>query len=186
MRAFWQFWGSYFSKEQCDEIVNKALTIPSIQASTYGAVSDLRSSRVRWIHRGDLSWNWMFTHIENIFRRANGAFGFDLNYFHEIQFTEYDSAYGGHYGWHEDLLWVPRNDSAIQRKLSIVIQLSDPTEYTGGDLQFDMAEEKPDANHLKFQGSAIVFPSFIKHRVTPVETGRRYSLVTWYEGPPFR
>lgn len=186
MRSSWQFWEGYFKKEQCDDIIRKAMSIPSMEATTYGSVPNLRNSRVRWISRCDISWNWLFIHIENVMRRANSAFGFDLNFFHEIQFTEYDSAYGGHYGWHEDLLWVPRNNSAIHRKLSMVIQLAESHDYTGGDLEFEINDGKPDPKKLRQIGSTIVFPSFTRHRVTPVLTGKRYSLVTWYEGPTFR
>ena len=35
------------------------------------------------------------------------------------------------------------------------------------------------------EGSIIVFPSFINHRVAPVTKGTRYSLVAWFVGPPF-
>ena len=186
MRVFWQFWNPYFNAETCQRIIDRALEIPPQIATTYGNVADARRSNVRWLNRSDESWTWLFNHVENIFRRANVAFGFDLNYFHEIQFTEYDSANKGYYNWHEDLLWIPEQQKVMQRKLSFVMQLTDPSEYTGGDLQLEIPDQSPDPIQLKNRGSTIVFPSFVKHRVTPVETGRRYSLVTWYEGPPFR
>ena len=186
MRSYWQFWGGYFGKETCDQIISDAQTLQSIEASTYSNLNDLRKSRVRWINRGEPKWNWLFLHLENIFRRANSAFGFDLNYFHEIQFTEYDSSYGGHYSWHEDLLWIPKNDSSIQRKLSLVLQLTPSENYSGGDFEMDIPHSKPDPLHLRTVGSAMVFPSFVKHRVTPVTSGIRHSLVTWYEGPCFK
>ena len=39
---------------------------------------------------------------------------------------------------------------------------------------------------IRPQGSVIVFPSFVWHRVTPVTKGTRYSLVLWTCGQPFR
>jgi len=186
MRVFWQFWNPYFNSETCQRVIDQALKIPPQEASVYGGAKDARKSNVRWLNRGDESWKWLFDHVENIFRRANNAFGFDLNYFHEIQFTEYHSEYNGFYNWHEDLLWRPQCNSIMHRKLSFVMQLTDPNEYTGGDLEFDIHDEKPDPMQLRNRGSAIVFPSFVRHRVVPVTSGVRYSLVTWYEGPCFR
>ena len=35
-------------------------------------------------------------------------------------------------------------------------------------------------------GDVVVFPSIIPHRVRPIKSGKRYSLVGWYGGPPFK
>lgn len=36
------------------------------------------------------------------------------------------------------------------------------------------------------RGSVIIFPSYVWHRVKPVTRGKRYSLVVWNLGHPFR
>jgi hypothetical protein len=77
------------------------------------------------------------------------------------------------------------------RKLSMTLNLTDPSDYTGGDLKFDFG---PHAGRGRFKtckeirprGSIIIFPSFIHHQVTPVTKGTRYSLVIWSLGKPFR
>jgi len=72
----------------------------------------------------------------------------------------------------------------LERKMSMVIQLSDPTTYTGGKLELQggpLAE-----GEFGGQGDMIFFPAFNRHQVTQVESGKRYSLVTWFKGPPFR
>ena len=69
------------------------------------------------------------------------------------------------------------------RKLSITVQLSDPSDYEGGDLQFLITREPVTAKREK--GNAIVFPSFMIHQVKPVTKGVRYSLVCWCSGPAF-
>ena len=62
--------------------------------------------------------------------------------------------------------------------------LSDPSEFTGGDLLFsDVPEYNP--TPLK-QGQAIFFASFLRHKVTPITKGIRKSLVMWFGGPPFK
>jgi PKHD-type hydroxylase len=70
------------------------------------------------------------------------------------------------------------------RKLSLTVQLSDPAHYEGGVLQFMLNQKIVDAP--KERGTVIVFPSFMMHRVTPVERGVRRSLVGWVSGHPYR
>ena len=78
------------------------------------------------------------------------------------------------------------------RKLSMTCQLTDGSEYKGGELEFDFRNYDPhmrDESKHRIQckeilpkGSIIVFPSFVWHRVKPVTSGTRYSLVVWHLG----
>ena len=61
--------------------------------------------------------------------------------------------------------------------------LSDPADFSGGDLAFDDAKKK---NIKLTQGQGIFFASFMRHRIEPVKKGIRQSLVMWFGGPPFR
>jgi PKHD-type hydroxylase len=70
------------------------------------------------------------------------------------------------------------------RKLSFVIQLSDPKDYKGGELQIHLSDT-PEVMK-KEQGTLIAFPSYILHEVTPITKGKRYSLVGWITGKPFK
>jgi PKHD-type hydroxylase len=66
----------------------------------------------------------------------------------------------------------------------MTLLLSDPSEFTGGDLLFaDAGQQEPLS--LK-QGQAIFFASFLRHKVAPVKKGIRKSLVMWFGGPPFK
>ena len=69
------------------------------------------------------------------------------------------------------------------RKLSIVIQLSDPKDYDGGDFEFF---DEGGNGKFRGKGSVLVFPSVHMHRVTEVTSGVRYSLVSWAEGLRWR
>ena len=196
MNQWWQLWEQYFSGEECTEIVRLGLQREPSEASVgHGGVghSDpkIRRSTVRWLDRREEDVEWIMRKMEHAFRTANcNAFQFDLTYFKEIQFTEYTGQQEGKYDWHEDLSWTVAQPS--RRKLSMVVQLSDPDDYTGGLLELDTkmaGEEKgmvPSVRQMRGQGTLVVFPSFLKHRVTPVLKGTRHSLVSWYEGPPFR
>ena len=95
----------------------------------------------------------------------------------DIQYTVYNSNEVGHYGWHTDL-GLGNNG----RKLSVVVQLSDPGEYEGGDLEFNNGSID---TVMKKKGSVVIFPSYLLHRVTPVTKGTRRTLVLWINGPTF-
>jgi PKHD-type hydroxylase len=96
------------------------------------------------------------------------------------QMTEYHENSGGHYNWHLDMGF--ENFSA-PRKLSMVISLTDPQNYEGGNLEINSG--RPQTLEVKYN-RAFFFPSFILHRVTPVFSGVRRSMVMWFGGPAFR
>lgn len=140
-----------------------------------------RSSKVSWLAYGGQT-EWVFDRIAHIVGSINSQFyGFDIHGMCEdIQFTEYYASEKGHYDWHQD----SGPNTMSPRKLSIVIQLSDPADYDGGELQILSSREPTNVDRKL--GLATVFPSFMLHRVTPVTRGIRRSLVAWIAGPKFR
>lgn len=196
MNQWWQLWEAYFSPQECARIIELGLSREAREATvghggTGRADHNIRRSTVRWLDRRDEDLAWLVQRLEYCFQTANlNAFQFDLTYFKELQFTEYTEQQEGKYDWHEDISWT--RSSPSRRKLSIVVQLSDPAEYRGGLLELDNNTVgdadgmTPSDRQMRAQGTAIVFPSFVRHRVTPVLKGKRHSLVSWYEGPPFR
>ena len=191
MNQWWQVWDRWFSKDDCDRIVASCVALPAAQGHIgYGGLAKLndswRKSTIRWVRKTNPDFSSLFANLESLFNDANSAaFGFSLNTFREIQFTEYHESVQGKYDWHEDISWT--GSSQLHRKLSLVVQLSDPADYEGGKLELDESQcmESPGPELIR-RGSVIVFPSFLKHRVTPVTRGIRYSLVSWHEGPKFR
>ena len=77
-------------------------------------------------------------------------------------------------------------DNLSQRKLSVTVQLTNPVNYDGGDFIFTKGIITPSQIELKQQGTILIFPSFIYHKILPVTRGTRYSLVGWYEGNKWR
>ena len=67
---------------------------------------------------------------------------------------------------------------------TLIIQLSDSTEYEGGDFTFSEVESPNQTS--KDKGTVLVFPSYLQHKVTPVTKGERKSLVAWFEGPQWK
>lgn len=186
MRNAWEVWTGGLTAEECDAIVKRGRSYPE-QAATIGFDDTkrddrgYRSSRIRWLDatkdQDIVSRLMQFVHASN---RTN--FGFDLVAPYELQFTEYHGTASGHYDWHQDV-WL-ESPAPFARKLSVVIQLSDPAEYEGGDFEF-FGLQAPGAAFAP-RGSVLVFPSFLQHRVLPVSKGLRRSLVTWVEGPKWR
>ncbi|MCP5412455.1 MAG: 2OG-Fe(II) oxygenase [Alphaproteobacteria bacterium] len=140
----------------------------------------IRITRNAWMANTPDS-KWIYDRVFQVMGVVNKqAYQFDLKGFAEdFQYTIYHGEEGGHYDWHMDL--GPR---PMPRKLSMSLQLSDPADYDGCDLQFYASRQLEVAPRIR--GAAIVFPSYILHRVTPITRGTRKSLVVWANGPRFR
>lgn len=67
------------------------------------------------------------------------------------------------------------------RKLGMLIFLSDPESYSGGVFSC-----YPGLEIDQSQGNMLLFPAFLLHQVSPIHSGLRYSLATWGIGKPFR
>jgi PKHD-type hydroxylase len=144
-----------------------------------GINPDIRRSQVSWLSNTPET-HWIFEKLGFVAARLNSNwFGFDLTGFGEpLQLTHYDQSENGMYGWHQDY------GGGISRKLSLVLQLSDPSEYEGGNLQVKTGSEPQSVR--KQRGLVAAFPSYVLHQVTPVTQGNRQSLVAWISGPQFK
>lgn len=122
--------------------------------------------------------------IANAVRQANDEYWkFDIsNINYNIDAPAiYRYNVNGLFDWHIDL-----STNLSTRKLSFTIQLSDPKDYEGGELQFFDGKETYINKNLKEKGSIIIFPSFVWHRILPITKGTRYSLVGWIHGNSFK
>ena len=180
---YW-FWSQKLSPEICQKIINlgkekweRAITIDKEITDTF------RKSEIVWIQEQwvyDLVWPFM------LYANENAGWKYEISAAQDCQVTRYTK--DGFYNWHKDGTGShnetknePDNEflHGNTRKLSMSIVLND--DYEGGN--FEIHNE--DTPKLP-KGSIIVFPSFIDHRVTPVTKGTRYSLITWFVGPPFK
>lgn len=190
MNAMWQMYHNRFSPDTCKRIINLAKLLPERQGSMNAAAPTIdtsyRSSIVRFVPPSHKDFSDLHLDMVDMFHECNKkAFGVDLWTLSEIQFTEYSAEYVGKYDWHNDVSWTA--PTMTHRKLSMVIQLSNPSDYEGANLEVvPLFHEAPDPEQLRQQGTVIVFPSFLAHRVTPITRGMRYSLVAWIDGPKWR
>jgi PKHD-type hydroxylase len=139
----------------------------------------IRKNKVVWLEPQD-DLDWAYRKMTDAVMRLNEQFfKFELwGFTEQVQFTEYNAP-GDHYLQHIDKIY-----NGTIRKLSIVIQLTDPDEYEGCELQL-FTQTKPEIMR-KTQGTMLAFPSYTLHQVTPITKGQRHTIVAWLGGKPFK
>ena len=206
---YWYF-KSAIPPKICDDIIKHGLSQAETMARTgdYGD-KELTKDQIKNMQKkrkSDLVWlndTWIYKELHPYVHTANKNAGWNYQWdrSESCQFTKYKL--NQYYDWHCDGWDKPyerdnKNDPSHGkiRKLSMTCQLTDGSEYEGGELEFDFRNYDPhmrdEVKHLKQakeilpKGSIIVFPSFVWHRVKPVTKGTRYSLVMWNLGYPFK
>ncbi|OED45987.1 hypothetical protein AB832_01080 [Flavobacteriaceae bacterium (ex Bugula neritina AB1)] len=180
----WYYAPEAFSAEEIDKIHKLAETI-EFREGVLNAGSNkhnsYRKSEVKWLDQEMEGIEWLYEKFTELIIEANNStWQFEINEeLKKIQYSVYHGD-GGHYDWHMDL----GGGIAAERKISIVVQLSSPEEYDGGE--FEIFVQKDVIEFPKKQGSVVLFPSYYMHRVSPVTGGERKSLVLWVTGIPFR
>jgi PKHD-type hydroxylase len=149
--------------------------------ATAALAEHVRRSEVFWLEE-EPATRPIFQLLAQFAQKANDQiFGLDLVGFGEaLQVATYRGADSGFYGWHVDI----GAGRLAQRKLSLVVPLTDPTEYEGGELQL-FHDHEPATVDMPL-GRIVAFPSYVLHRVTPVTKGIRRTLAVWISGPPYR
>ena len=168
-----------FSPKQCADILQLADTFEKIPSTVKdkGIIDNkTRKSTISWMYQNpktDWLYEWVYTSMHN-----TNYWKFDVRgFFDAIQYTVYNGGKkGDFYNWHTDT-----GPGMNHRKISMSILLSDPKEYTGGDLELERG------GRLKLKkGEGVMFPSYMNHKVHPVTSGVRKSLVIWFVGPPLK
>jgi PKHD-type hydroxylase len=150
-----------------------------------GSFPHIRRSRSSFIKPD----HWTARELARI-ASSNATFPLDSLICQSVQFTIYDPH--DMYDWHTDCYPAPMKEDCprewigLNRKVSISANIAEPESYKGGDLQFcigsTVVPTDSGSHRLRGQGTVIVFPSATLHRVTPVISGVRYSLVSWFLG----
>jgi PKHD-type hydroxylase len=176
-------WKEAFTPQELDAIEALGDGLLPMRGEIAGRpnTDQLRITRVAWMERNPET-AWLYARLEEMVLRLNAQFyKFDLFGLNEsFQYTVYDGMEGGHYNWHVDL----GVEKFEPRKISLSLQLTDPSRYEGCDLVLEAGDGPYRAE--KARGTLIAFPSYVLHRVTPIESGVRKSLVIWVSGPEFR
>lgn len=174
VRQNWLYWKGAVD---VNPIIQAAKQLSTKEATTFAGSNDThRRSKVAWLSENaqieEMLWEFV--------RESSSVFKIQvMRSAVEIQYTEYHATNRGKYDWHHDVNW--NSNAEYDRKLSLTVQLSDPSEYEGGAFEF-MEVQQPQ-EEAKTKGTVLMFPSYLQHRVTPVTEGVRKSLVVWFSGP---
>ena len=179
-------WEDGFTEEECNKIIRLGEQLNASQSTvgggkTFDINNGIRKSLHSWIKLNSET-EWLYNKLGNISRCLNGMhWRYDISGFSEdLQYARYNDD-DSFYGWHIDS--GQTNSEHPQRKISITLQLSESSEYEGGDFQIRSSKLN---TCPKKKGLVIAFPSHSLHQVTPVTKGIRRSLVVWLCGPPLR
>lgn len=169
-----------FTEAECKEIIKLSNCTDKSNPITFdGKNEEYRpATNLYWVKPSEKT-NWIFERLTDAVLQLNSKF-FKFNLFgfnDSLQLTHYHSK-GARYKKHID-----RGFNYCVRKLSVSVQLSEPTSYEGSDLLLHISEEPIYTN--KKIGCLTVFPSWVLHEVTPLQSGERYSLVCWATGEQF-
>lgn len=179
------WWEGAFTEQELNWLQQQAVnadTRAQVGGDPQGeALAKVRRSKISWLDNTNET-RWVFEKLAHVASALNSQFyRFDLTGFGEaLQLTNYDQSEHGMYGWHQDY----GGNRSVSRKLSLVLQLTDPAQYEGGNLQV-MTSGEPQTIR-KQRGLIAAFPAYQLHQVTPVTQGTRQSLVAWVSGPAFK
>ena len=193
---YWCFQGA-LPHRICDDIVayGKALKEETGVTSGFDAnnMTPNQQKQLEQKRKSNVVWMdpvWIYRELHPLVHEANRNAGWNYHWdwSEPCQFTKYDGSKKQHYDWHTDAA-TRINENGKIRKLSMTIALVDGSEYEGGDFEVNMSSPDREEIHVikqaKIKGSVTIFPSFVWHRVKPVTSGIRYSLVNWHQGRPF-
>lgn len=181
-------WDAAFTEEELNSIVEYCDAMGTEQGVTFGAASteEIEKHRVSNVkfHKRNSETAWIFDKLNFIIQAANEQFyNFHLNGYSSFQYTTYDS--NGRYDWHTDMSFGEKfGEDAEPRKLSLTLLLND--DFEGGEFQINNGKEETPLAVPMHKGRAVLFPSFMIHRITPITKGTRKSLVVWTLGPKFK
>ena len=214
---YWQFEGA-LSKKLCNKLLKKGLSKKKSKGVTAGfldnphsinAYERLNQKRDSTVRRmSDPSYYELLHTFINTANR-NAGWNFQWDWSEPSQVSSYTK--GQFYGWHQDSFYPTLGDKNVDptqdvntrgkiRKMTSILQLTDPSKYEGGDIslapldsEMETLDETPEGllkpNFFtvpKTQGTIFCFPSFVWHKAQPVTKGIRYSINTWHWGWPFK
>lgn len=113
--------------------------------------------------------------VVNAIRKYSQQTGIKFNSMDDISVVKYTA--GSYCKYHSDISVFDEKET---HKISLVVQLSDQEEYEGGRL---ILFDNGTPYLVKQQrGLAVLFPSFMYHKVEEVTGGERLTLVGWANG----
>jgi len=165
-----------FNPNECNDIIELNRGNCPTQGKISGNEGRIkRDSDIFWVPRSTCT-EWIFSRLWILVSSYNSNYGFDLsNDMGQAQLTRYRP--GQHYEWHMDL----GSNQPSLRKITAVVELSSKQSVKGGGLEIFYGQSIENKVDLDI-GDVVLFPSFVMHRASMVDSGTRWSLVLWLTG----
>lgn len=180
---------NYFPTKWCDNINSWAKG--NIPASNQLGKKGVRKCDVRLLTPNLKPYDGVFRSLMEFTKSQISKFDVDIDYKIDgpIQHITYLPGHG--VGWHDDTLNIAAamsqpgfGDLKRDRKLSLTVMLSDPSEYTGGEFMFDKNTHLD--QRVEGKGTVALFTSHTPHMVTEITSGVRNILFIFITGPSWR
>ena len=157
--------------------INKSFSVPDILED--GVITEesgkvKRNSKIFFIKDNET--------CKEIFNLINETTVIQLTDIEPLQYSEY--GVGGEYGWHRDVHEKPYSNGLV-RKVSFSTILNN--NFEGGEFDIETKNPADKKRYDTFDNkkhNTIIFPSHMWHRLRPVKSGVRKSIVGWVLGPP--
>ena len=160
-----------FLEEEVEQIIElgDALVLSEGKIKDDKVNHSIRNSKIAWLHPGKDTW-WLFDRAIMVFKS-----GLPFSALQSMQYTVYHGTDKSHYTWHRD---IGTGDKIMRARVNVgIVQLSSPSDYVGGVLQLKHQNQVIDV--MKTKGMVTTFPISMEHRVTPVTSGVRKTLIMW-------
>lgn len=169
---------SLFTVQDCKDILSTCVEELWLPTTVVGNKKIHQGKRQKL--RGDTA-GFPFLNIRDVTKSANtNIYDFSLLGIIDQDFPQvFKYSAGDFYNMHIDI-----NSMAISRKITFIIDLSDPTEYEGGQIEFLNVEIDPQV--INEQGSCLIFPSYLPYSITPITKGTKHILVGHIHGALFK
>ena len=160
--------------------LNKTISEHFVPGSDKLNTDAIKTSQVKFVNLGAIQ-HLISPFLDFIIHSNTYYYGFDifqLTGSKKLNYNTYQK--DEEYTWHMDAtVRSPIRDI----KLTCLLNCSD-NDYKGGDLY--LFRDKDVKVETFGPGSAVVFPSFISHKVEKIISGSRATLAIWMNGPKFR
>lgn len=180
---------NYFPTAWCDRVNN--FMLKNVEPDPRFGTAGVRKCIVRHLSPGLAAYDGVFKSMMDFVKVNAKKLQVDIDgkIDGSVQHITYNV--GHQVGWHNDTMSVPHalsnpnyNDLKTNRKLSMTVMLSDPSDFQGGEFVFENGIAMP--HKMEGKGTCALFTSHSQHKVNPITGGVRHILFIFCTGPEWR
>lgn len=163
-------------------VVAELRTATAVPATVYGGPNQVESNvrRTKRLAASDELRRLILQGFRDVKGQIEEHFGVSTDEIEEPQFLHYTE--GDFFVAHQDGNTPLIQDQTLARRISLVLFLSDASEYEGGALTLHGRYPDWEQRHpiVAGAGALVAFRAETTHEVTPLTRGERFTIVSWY------